>query len=456
MNPDYSMGDAIASSVKKMESIASKGYDHLYNYLAYQVADGKMSTSTAESFKAIYGPSNAAEAISSNPAVPGNESIAEKLYIASSGKALIDELAQFKSKLNPEALTNTYTSIADWAKDYVGPESLSAKDISAAILPDPAQGSCLSYAEMKQIIHGLSYGAYPSPKLMEKCSATQYNYLLGKHYEFSSKGKFVAPTEEQLEFHDTVVMTEVQKYKQELNNAKTKLKSTDTSVPEFWSQPLISMPPEMQPVIKAFQELAASDFRIKAVQFTRNPTMWMYSIHILTIKDAHLKQDYSIELIVECAKNSQFVQSIIQDFKHSLETNCVISHDEFAEIAQNKLMDQKKKEQHKYAKKKYDALFANPPQGAKSYIDKGVMHVDPVALQQKSKTQSIEDATLQAITAMFPNAATFECKCPLCGYNAVILNQVIHMNDNHDECTREYIADYLETLDVDLQIKENA
>lgn len=376
---------------------------------------------------------------------------------------LTEEAKKWKPK--PEALAkiplmqaNTYTSIADWAKDNAGPEPMSAKDISTAILPGSTEGSHLSYAEMKKIVHAMAYGKMPTNVQMQKCSSAQYNFLLGKHYEFVSKGKYMGPTEEQLEFHDPVQMTEEQKYKQELNNVKMKLEKTDTSLDPFWTAtPTFFIgKPDFQPIIKEVNALLASDFRVKAVQYTRDASMWVYSINILTIKDVHLKQDYSAELIGECGGQPQFLQHIIEELKHSLEKNCVISPAEFAEIAQNHLMDQKKKQEHIQAQKKYKALLANPPQGVKSYLDKGVMIVDPVALQQKSKKQSIADATLTAIATMFPNAATFECKCPFCDYSNTVLNQVIHMNDTHDECTREYIADYLETLDCDLQIKEKA
>jgi hypothetical protein len=455
MNPDYSMGDAIANSVKKMESIASKGYDHLYGYLAHSIANGEMSASTAESLKNIYGPFGTSEAIASNPAVLDMPSIAEKKYTeeTSSGLFVNPQAPKGTSgealKTQLEAQLNTYTSIAEWAKDNTV-KPLSAKDISTAILTGSTEGSHLSYVEMKQIVHGMAYGKMPTNVQMQKCSSVQYNFLLGKHHEFASKGGYMGPTEEQLEFHDPVQMTEEQKYKQELNNVKMKLEKTDTSLPTFWTELTIAMPPQMQPLIKAVKKLQESDFRIKAVQFTQDLMLDLFKVHILPIKGDHLVQAVYSE-IVHTQNSKSYIDSIVQDIKHVLDDTCVISPAEFAEIAQNHLMDQKKKQEHIQAQKKYEALLANPPQGVK-----GTLQVAHPPLQMKSKKQNVADATLTAIATMFPNAATFECKCPVCGYDATVMNQVIHMNDNHDECTREYIADYLETLDCDLQIKETA
>jgi hypothetical protein len=261
------------------------------------------------------------------------------------------------------------------------------------------------------------------------------------------------PTEEQVQFHDPVQLTEEQKYKQELNNVKMKLEKTNTSLPEFWTAtPTFFIEnPDFRKLLKRVNGLLATDFRVKAVQYTRDASLWVYTIHILTIQNTEIKHSLSAELVGECGKNEQFLHSVMRDLADALDSNCVISPDEFTEIAQNHLMDQKKKEQHVQAQKKYEALLANPPMATK-----GTMQVTHPPLQQKSKNQDVASATLTAIATMFPNAATFECKCPVCGYDATVINQVIHMNDNHDECTREYIADYLETLDCDLQIKEKA
>lgn len=82
--------------------------------------------------------------------------------------------------------------------------------------------------------------------------------------------------------------------------------------------------------------------------------------------------------------------------------------------------------------------------------------VDP----EKTLPYSTEIATgssyankAKSLAKMFPSLETFRADCPECIImgNERLYDLIIHINDQH-EWTREQIADFLDTLDVDLSI----
>jgi hypothetical protein len=64
-----------------------------------------------------------------------------------------------------------------------------------------------------------------------------------------------------------------------------------------------------------------------------------------------------------------------------------------------------------------------------------------------------------ALTALFPGAIDKEIRCPACDKSGTVatrdsvIGMVPHLNDKH-WWTREKIADWMETLDVDLTLKD--
>lgn len=61
------------------------------------------------------------------------------------------------------------------------------------------------------------------------------------------------------------------------------------------------------------------------------------------------------------------------------------------------------------------------------------------------------------LATIFPELNTVEVNCPICGgsdYSDTIGKVIVHLNDDAHNWTREQIADWLETLDVKLEVKE--
>lgn len=65
---------------------------------------------------------------------------------------------------------------------------------------------------------------------------------------------------------------------------------------------------------------------------------------------------------------------------------------------------------------------------------------------------AIGDTVREAILDNCPGTKEIVDKCPLCSYSkASLLDMVIHINDNHAQWTRHDIADWLESLDINIE-----
>lgn len=197
----------------------------------------------------------------------------------------------------------------------------------------------------------------------------------------------------------------------------------------------------------AFLQMKKDDFRIVDLRFSYAAAIMVYQVELFLMKGEKIQLTFSKEEIHNI--DPVHLASVLRMVKRQIDEDCVLSHDEFAEIVKQ---HHKNKTYKPYKYPPFPVGVSNEPWGG---YDPG----GPIVASPKPEPSNDNDIGLEvikAITKMFPNAETTGTNCPVCKNPGTIIKTIMHMNDLHTQCTREYIADWLETLDVDLQIKENA
>lgn len=197
----------------------------------------------------------------------------------------------------------------------------------------------------------------------------------------------------------------------------------------------------------AFLQMKKDDFRIVDLRFSYAAAIMVYQVELFLMKGEKIQLTFSKEEIHNI--DPVHLASVLRMVKRQIDEDCVLSHDEFAEIVKQ---HHKNKTYKPYKYPPFPVGVSNEPWGG--YDPGGPIVASPKPEPVTDNELGLE--VIKVITKMFPNAETTGTNCPVCKNPGTIIRTIMHMNDLHTQCTREYIADWLETLDVDLQIKENA